>query len=155
MHQVQRNSAHHQHLLHKHKFFYGHSNPIRTADLRTGQGLHQGSDHCPQRRGIASTVQATRQATPGQLLAQSLPRLQRLMNEGVTTLEIKSGYGLALEPERKMLQVARTLGQTHAVDVCLTTPATPASVELGRWVPTAMSPALGPKNCVCWNTHNA
>ncbi len=44
MHQVQRNSVHHQHLLHKHKFFYGHSNPIRTAGLRTGQGLHQGSD---------------------------------------------------------------------------------------------------------------
>ena len=67
--------------------------------------------------GIASTVQATRSATPAQLTQQSSVRLQLLLAEGVTTLEIKSGYGLALEPERKMLQVARALGQTHGVAV--------------------------------------
>jgi imidazolonepropionase len=67
--------------------------------------------------GIASTVQATRSASLEQLTEQSRPRLQRLLAEGVTTLEIKSGYGLALEPERKMLQVARALGREHAVDV--------------------------------------
>ncbi len=67
--------------------------------------------------GIASTVQATRSATPEQLKAQSTVRLKQLLSEGVTTLEIKSGYGLALEPERKMLQVARALGQQFAVDV--------------------------------------
>jgi imidazolonepropionase len=67
--------------------------------------------------GIASTVQATRHATPEQLKQQSSVRLKQLLSEGVTTIEIKSGYGLALEPERKMLQVARALGQDHAVDV--------------------------------------
>jgi len=67
--------------------------------------------------GIASTVQATRSATPEALMAQSRVRLKQLLREGVTTLEIKSGYGLALAPERKMLQVARALGQDFAVDV--------------------------------------
>lgn len=67
--------------------------------------------------GIASTVQATRSATPETLTAQSSVRLTQLLGEGVTTLEIKSGYGLALAPERKMLQVARALGQNHGVDV--------------------------------------
>jgi imidazolonepropionase len=67
--------------------------------------------------GIASTVKATRSATAHQLQAQSAARLQRLMAEGVTTLEIKSGYGLALAHERKTLSVARALGQTYAVDI--------------------------------------
>ena len=67
--------------------------------------------------GIVATVQATRAATPDALAQQSSVRLLQLLSEGVTTLEIKSGYGLALAPERKMLQVARALGQTHAVDV--------------------------------------
>ena len=67
--------------------------------------------------GIQSTVQATRSATAAQLQAQSEPRLKQLLSEGVTTLEIKSGYGLALDSERKMLQVARALGQDHAVDI--------------------------------------
>jgi imidazolonepropionase len=67
--------------------------------------------------GIASTVKATRSATARQLQEDSTARLKRLMAEGVTTLEIKSGYGLALEHERKTLSVARALGQTHAVDI--------------------------------------
>ncbi|AYQ26984.1 MULTISPECIES: imidazolonepropionase [unclassified Polaromonas] len=67
--------------------------------------------------GIASTVKATRSATAHQLQAQSAARLQRLMAEGVTTLEIKSGYGLALAHERKTLSVALALGQTYAVDI--------------------------------------
>jgi imidazolonepropionase len=67
--------------------------------------------------GIASTVQATRAASAQQLQAQSEIRLKQLLAEGVTTLEIKSGYGLALEHERKALSVARTLGQAHAVDI--------------------------------------
>jgi imidazolonepropionase len=67
--------------------------------------------------GIVSTVQATRQATLEQLMAQSSVRLAQLLSEGVTTLEIKSGYGLAFEHERKMLQVARALGESHAVAV--------------------------------------
>lgn len=67
--------------------------------------------------GIASTVQATRRAGAQELAAQSARRLRSLLAEGVTTLEIKSGYGLALEHERKTLQVARSLGQAHRIDV--------------------------------------
>jgi imidazolonepropionase len=67
--------------------------------------------------GIASTVAATRAATDAELAAQSLPRLRTLMGEGVTTVEIKSGYGLSLEHERKMLRVARALGEQQPVDV--------------------------------------
>ena len=66
--------------------------------------------------GIASTVQATRQAGEAQLREQALPRLRALMAEGVTTLEIKSGYGLALEHERKCLRVARSLAR-EGVDI--------------------------------------
>ena len=67
--------------------------------------------------GIASTVKATRSASAQDLQAQSTPRLKELIAEGVTTLEIKSGYGLALEHERKTLSVARALAQSHAVDI--------------------------------------
>jgi imidazolonepropionase len=67
--------------------------------------------------GIASTVRATRAADEESLLAQSLPRLRALRAEGVTTLEIKSGYGLALEHEAKCLRVARRLGAREGVSV--------------------------------------
>jgi imidazolonepropionase len=67
--------------------------------------------------GIASTVKATRTATEQGLLTQSEKRLRELMAEGVTTVEIKSGYGLALEHERKCLRVARALGDKHPVEV--------------------------------------
>jgi imidazolonepropionase len=67
--------------------------------------------------GIVSTVTATRQAPENDLLAQSLPRLKALMAEGVTTLEIKSGYGLDAETEMKQLRVARRLGETNPVRV--------------------------------------
>ncbi|MES2633929.1 MAG: imidazolonepropionase [Pseudomonadota bacterium] len=67
--------------------------------------------------GIASTVQATRAASEDELFAQSLPRLNALMAEGVTTLEIKSGYGLSLEHERKCLRVARRLGAQAGITV--------------------------------------
>lgn len=67
--------------------------------------------------GIASTVRATRQASAAQLTASASTRLRALMTDGVTTVEIKSGYGLALEPERTCLEVARALGHTHPVSV--------------------------------------
>lgn len=60
--------------------------------------------------GIASTVKHTRQASEEQLFVQASKRAQCLLEEGVTTLEIKSGYGLELEQELKMLRVARRLG---------------------------------------------
>lgn len=67
--------------------------------------------------GIASTVKATRAAGEAALRGQAQARLQDLLAEGVTTVEIKSGYGLALEHERKCLRVARALGQGNPVDV--------------------------------------
>ena len=67
--------------------------------------------------GIASTVHATRTASAAELQASAGRRLKNLVGEGVTTVEIKSGYGLALEHERKALRVARALGQQYAVDV--------------------------------------
>jgi imidazolonepropionase len=60
--------------------------------------------------GILSTVRHTRAASEDELLAQSLPRARALRNDGVTTLEIKSGYGLDFDNERKMLRVARRVG---------------------------------------------
>lgn len=70
--------------------------------------------------GIISTVRATREASEEQLLAQALPRLQALIDDGVTTLEIKSGYGLTLDDELKMLRVARRLDSVLPVRVTTT-----------------------------------
>lgn len=67
--------------------------------------------------GIVSTVRATRTASEDDLFAQSLPRARALRDDGVTTLEIKSGYGLDLENERKMLRVARRIGETLGISV--------------------------------------
>lgn len=61
--------------------------------------------------GILSTVRATRAASEQQLMQASLPRVRSLLREGVTTLEIKSGYGLDLASEAKILRVARRLAQ--------------------------------------------
>ena len=67
--------------------------------------------------GIAATVGATRGADEDALLAQSLPRARALLADGVTTLEIKSGYGLELDTERRMLKVARRIGEVLGVSV--------------------------------------
>jgi imidazolonepropionase len=67
--------------------------------------------------GIVSTVAKTRAASRGDLLAAAAPRLRALMAEGVTTVEIKSGYGLDLENELKQLWVARQLGAELPVGV--------------------------------------
>jgi imidazolonepropionase len=68
-------------------------------------------------RGILSTVAATRAADDAALLASARARLAGLMAEGVTTVEIKSGYGLTLDDEMKMLRVARGLGDALGVRV--------------------------------------
>jgi imidazolonepropionase len=70
--------------------------------------------------GILATVRATRAAAEAALLRDAAPRLDALMAEGVTTVEIKSGYGLALEPELRQLRVARRLAAEHAVSVATT-----------------------------------
>src|SRR5258705_510878 len=59
--------------------------------------------------GIVSTVAATRASSEAELVAGALPRADALIDEGVTTLEIKSGYGLNAETEMRQLSAARTL----------------------------------------------
>lgn len=67
--------------------------------------------------GILSTVRATRVLDEAGLVVESLPRLEALLADGVTTVEIKSGYALELEGELRMLRAARRLGRMRAVDV--------------------------------------
>ena len=69
--------------------------------------------------GILSSMRAVRAASEQQLRDESLPRLEALLAEGVTTIEVKSGYGLTLEDEAKMLRVARSLA--HAAPVTIRT----------------------------------
>jgi imidazolonepropionase len=70
--------------------------------------------------GILSTVRATRAASENDLIAASLPRLRRLVAEGVTTVEIKSGYGLEAEAEARSLRAARRLGDRCSVSIATT-----------------------------------
>ncbi|MFT5543385.1 MAG: imidazolonepropionase [Glaciecola sp.] len=70
--------------------------------------------------GIVSTVIATRSATDEQLIEQSLERLDDLINEGVAVVEIKSGYGLTIEDELRMLRIARKLATLRPVKVITT-----------------------------------
>ncbi|NKB75481.1 MAG: imidazolonepropionase [Gammaproteobacteria bacterium] len=70
--------------------------------------------------GIVSTVKATREASVEVLFEQSLPRLKQLMSEGVTTVEIKSGYGLNSDDEIKMLHVAQQFADEIGVRVSKT-----------------------------------
>ena len=67
--------------------------------------------------GILATMRAVRGASLQQLIDESAPRLQALLAEGVTTVEIKSGYGLTLADEAKMLRAARALAQAYPVTV--------------------------------------
>ncbi|HEN47617.1 MAG TPA: imidazolonepropionase, partial [Mizugakiibacter sp.] len=97
--------------------------------------------------GILATVQATREASEDHLLASALPRARALLADGVTTLEIKSGYGLRFEDERKMLRAARRLGRELDLDIhltCLAAHALPEEFagqadayidEVCRWLP--------------------
>lgn len=77
-------------------------------------------DIARQGGGIMSTVRATRAASDDELLRQSAPRIEALLAEGVTTLEIKSGYGLDLASEAKMLRAARRVGELLPVEVATT-----------------------------------
>jgi len=70
--------------------------------------------------GILSSVRNTREASEEELLALALPRVDTLLREGVTTLEIKSGYGLDIASELKMLRVARRIGELRPVHVVTT-----------------------------------
>src|SRR3990170_5101125 len=70
--------------------------------------------------GILSTMSATRAASEDQLVAEALPRVDALISEGVTTVEVKSGYGLETEAEMRMLRAARRLGRERAVTLVTT-----------------------------------
>lgn len=70
--------------------------------------------------GIVSTVKATRAASEAELVASALPRLDTLIAEGITTIEVKSGYGLDVETETRQLRAARALADVRRVDVATT-----------------------------------
>lgn len=95
--------------------------------------------------GIVSTVEATRGATEDELLAQALPRLDALLAEGVTTLEVKSGYGLDTDTELAMLRVARQLAVERPVRVRTTflgAHAVPKGQEADSYLEQVCLPAL-------------
>ena len=98
---------------HTHLVYAG--NRAREFELR----LHGASDEDIARAGggIASTVRKTRDASEMELIRSASARLKNLMDEGVTTLEIKSGYGLDTRSELKILRVARMLGGSPSVTV--------------------------------------
>ena len=106
--------------------------------------------------GIASTVRATRAASEEELFSSANRRLQQLLKDGVTTVEIKSGYGLDLASERKMLRVARQLGEQLPVTVrttCLAAHALPPEYkdradDYIAHICSDMLPALAAENLV-------
>ena len=76
--------------------------------------------------GVVSTIDATRAAAEAELVASALPRLDALLAEGITTVEIRSGYGISLEHERKQLRAARRLARRRRVAVRTTFQGAPA-----------------------------
>lgn len=83
------------------------------------QGLSY-TEIAQQGGGIQSTVNATRKASKAELLSSAIKRATRLVEEGVTCIEIKSGYGLDLDTEVKMLEIARELEQQLPVNIIAT-----------------------------------
>ena len=98
---------------HTHLVFAGD----RSAEFEQRQQGASYEDIARAGGGIMSTVAATRAATADELYAAALPRIEALHAEGVATVEIKSGYGLNIESELKMLGVARQLGDATPVTV--------------------------------------
>lgn len=95
--------------------------------------------------GIVSTVGQTRAASEDALLASALPRVDALIAEGVTTLEIKSGYGLDRDTELRMLRAARRIGDVRPVHVCtsfLGAHATPAGMDADAYIDEICLPTL-------------
>ena len=95
--------------------------------------------------GIISTVTATREADEETLLAEALKRADALIAEGVGVIEIKSGYGLDLETELKMLRVARSIGGARPVRIAtsfLGAHAVPRGMDADDYIDTVCIPAL-------------
>ena len=98
---------------HTHLVFGG--NRAKEFELRLAGASYE--DIARAGGGILSTVKATRDASEDALVATALPRLDHLIAEGVTTVEIKSGYGLDLETEARMLRAARRLGAARDIRI--------------------------------------
>ena len=95
--------------------------------------------------GIISTVTATREADEETLLTEALKRADALIAEGVGVIEIKSGYGLDLETELKMLRVARSIGGARPVRIAtsfLGAHAVPRGMDADDYIDTVCLPAL-------------
>jgi imidazolonepropionase len=101
---------------HTHLVFAG--NRAREFELRLAGATYE--EIARAGGGIVSTVTATRAASEDELVAQSLPRLDALLAEGVTTVEIKSGYGLDPETEIRQLRAARALAKLRDVEIVTT-----------------------------------
>ena len=96
-------------------------------------------------RGIVSTVGATRAASEADLLASALPRVDALIAQGVSMIEVKSGYGLDVASELKMLRVARALGQQRAIRIAtsfLGAHAVPKGMDADTYIDTVCLPTL-------------
>ena len=98
---------------HTHAVFGGHR--AREFEMRLNGASYE--EVARAGGGIVSTVAATRAASEDDLLAQALSRIDQMRAEGVGTIEIKSGYGLDIETELRMLRVARRIGQMRDVTV--------------------------------------
>ncbi|PKB13387.1 imidazolonepropionase [Novosphingobium kunmingense] len=101
----------HTHLIHA-------GNRAREFELRLAGASYE--EIARAGGGIVSTMKATRAASEDELVAHSLPRLDALIAEGVTTIEIKSGYGLDAASEIAMLRAARRMAKDRRVTVCTT-----------------------------------
>ncbi|SFD10693.1 imidazolonepropionase [Microbulbifer thermotolerans] len=113
---------------HTHLVYGGH----RASEFARRLGGESYEEVARSGGGILSTVRATRAASAEQLYAAAVPRLQALMSEGVTTVEIKSGYGLELDTELKQLRTARRLAQHYPVEIvtsCLAAHALPPEYD--------------------------
>ena len=101
---------------HTHLVFAG--SRVHEFEARHGSHGSQGYEDAARRGGgILATVAATRGASPATLMAGARTRLQALLAGGVTTVEVKSGYGLDLDTERRLLQVARALGRETGMGI--------------------------------------
>lgn len=101
---------------HTHAIFAGD----RREELRRRLAGASYADIAAAGGGIVSTVAATRAASEADLIAQTRPRLDEMLASGTTTCEIKSGYGLDVDNELKMLRAVAALGETHDMDFVAT-----------------------------------
>ena len=126
----------HTHIVHG-------GNRAREFEMRLQGASYEEISHAGG--GIASTVDATRIASEDELVATALPRVDALIAEGVTTLEVKSGYGLDIDTELRMLRAARRIASERAITVrtsFLGAHAVPKGAEADVYIDEVCLPAL-------------